>query len=308
MSNYPFDRKLIFSYNSSKGYLSITGQFLTEHFINGTDENESPNFDFDCDLANPQIFKQDYLFRYELEKITRQVLEYLLEKKKRSNSDIVRAAQIIREEIWKQWDYGLAELEDNDEDKRDYYTGEQAEDIGPKSFRTWAIYSDPYYIFECIDDDWLKANVWRVDVAWTTAEIMAITALWTVDETLVYLNKNKPYKAATWFFRASDLHTSWVTEEYFKDYNSITKLAQSGGAARAASYKPLIDFVVAEFEKNNYPSRRNAAKQLKNEVIERSKKIGKTISEHQAEITITNWLRKAGLPANIPSKQAGVIR
>ena len=301
MSNYPFDRKLVFSFNNSKGCLSITGQFLTEHFINGTNEKHDPNFDFDCNLANPQIFKQDYLFRYELEKITSQVLEYLREKKKRSNSDIVRAAEIIREEIWKQWDFGQTIEEENGDDKSDYYTGEQAEDIGPKSFRTWAIYSDPSVIYEDIDESWLTAAVWKVDVAWTLAEIMAITTLWAVDETLVYLNKNKPYKAATWFFRSCEDYTFWRAEEYGKDDSPITKLAQSGGAARAARYKPLIDFVVDEYKKNNYPSKRSAANKLKNEVIERSKILGINISEHQAEITITNWLRRAGLPANIPS-------
>ena len=263
------------------------------------DENGVANFDFDCDLANPQIFNQDYLFRYELEGITRHGLEFLLETKRRSVSDFVRAAQIIREAIWKQWDYLVEASKADGLDESDYYTGEQAENVGPKSFRTWTIYSDPSFVFEFIDEVWLTADVWRIDVAWTWAEIWAITTLWMVDETLAYLNKNKPYKAATWFFRAAQYDSIWKKIEYGYDENHIVKLAQLGGAARGARYKPLIDFVIDEFKKHHYPSRRNAALKLKQEVIERSKELGLNISESQAELTIASWLKHAGLPANI---------
>lgn len=93
----------------------------------------------------------------------------------------------------------------------------------------------------------------------------------------------------------------------YKNTNLLESLLQSelkafaseGGKAKAAKYRPLKELAAKLVNANNFKSRRNAAMKIKQEIIAESKKLNIPLSEAQAEITITNWLKEMGLPANI---------
>lgn len=76
-------------------------------------------------------------------------------------------------------------------------------------------------------------------------------------------------------------------------------MAKSGAAGRKAKYQPLKNLAEKLVREKNFKSRRNAAKIITPEIIAESKKLGIFLSEDQAEITITGWLKEMGLPANI---------
>jgi hypothetical protein len=78
-----------------------------------------------------------------------------------------------------------------------------------------------------------------------------------------------------------------------------TSHAKKGAIAKKAKYQPLKDLAKQLVNSRNYKSRRNAAKTIAPEIITESKKLGIDLSPDQAEITITNWLKEMGLPANV---------
>lgn len=100
---YPFNRLIKRHVNLSKDIVTITGQFITEI---GTRPDTSRGYDpeFNYDSGNPQTFHESYLMRYELEQLTGWAIDYLKDKNKRSGEEILRALQIVREEIWRGWD------------------------------------------------------------------------------------------------------------------------------------------------------------------------------------------------------------
>lgn len=76
-------------------------------------------------------------------------------------------------------------------------------------------------------------------------------------------------------------------------------MAKSGAAGKKAKYQPLKNLAERLVSEKNFKSRRNAAKTIMPEIIAESKKLSIFLSEDQAEITITGWLKEMGLPANI---------
>lgn len=292
---YPFCRTVNSKFNQSENILSITGQLITEKFE--PRELSEPSHVFET--RNPQVLEISYLLRYELENIFSRSLSDLLEQKNRSIEDILRAATIVREMMWEQWEEmkNLAYLEGDD--CSHYFTGVDAEAFGTKSLRAWAIYSDPFGHLESAPKDWLEQKIWRVNTPYTWGEILLILSLWAVDESAVYLNRGNPYKASTWLVRAIE-YTYLAKEDQIDLLGAAKKsLASSGGIARRNKYQPLKDFVLEKVKLKNYPSRRNAALSLAPEVINKARELNIGLSAQQAEITITNWLKQYGLPANI---------
>lgn len=78
-----------------------------------------------------------------------------------------------------------------------------------------------------------------------------------------------------------------------------TLLAKKGGNAKKSKYQPLKELAKKMVNEKSWNSRRSAAMTIKSAIIAESKKLNIAISEAQAEITITGWLKKMGLPANI---------
>jgi hypothetical protein len=78
-------------------------------------------------------------------------------------------------------------------------------------------------------------------------------------------------------------------------------LSSKGGRAKAAKYQPLKDIVKKMANANSYKSRRNAANLITPKVLEEGLKLSPPVvlSELQAELTVTKWLKEMGLPANI---------
>ncbi len=248
--------------------------------------------------ANPQIFKEDYLIRYELEQLSRWLLEFLICDKKRSYDQIVKAARIVRDELWRFWSPVDPELLlDPTFDHTDLFTGSECEEIGPKSFRTWIIYSEPN--LEDVPDDWLQQDIWAFGEPWTFSEIYAVMALWSADEAAVYVNLGKPYKASIWLLRTYEQYY-WAINNELGSIEAFKKQqASQGGKAKRDKYIPLKEFVKELVKSKSYPSRRNAAQSIKPAVLEKAKALGIALSDMQAEITITGWLKEMGLPENI---------
>lgn len=287
MKSYPFDRNVVNKYSSSEGYLSITGQFLTEVFIIGIDdETESI-------ANNPQTYNSDYLFRIELENYSRWTLDYFLKEKKLEVAEFVEALELVRDEVHKDFDSIVKEiLEDGFDDSTEYFTGAKAGVDSPKSYRVWSIYSDISSGLEYwLNDDFIN-QMPTVGFKWVMKDIYSLIALWSIDECLVYLNKGDSYKATTWLLRVERF-----SSEFGSDITS--DLARLGGQARAKKYQPLKDFVIEKCKKTKYPSRRNAALSLKTEVLALAKEKNIHLSEMQAEHTITKWLKSYDLPAKV---------
>lgn len=76
-------------------------------------------------------------------------------------------------------------------------------------------------------------------------------------------------------------------------------LAKQGGIGKMAKYQPLKELAKKLVNKKNFNSRRNAAMTITPVILEESKRLNIPLSEAQAVITITGWLKKMGLPANI---------
>jgi hypothetical protein len=92
------------------------------------------------------------------------------------------------------------------------------------------------------------------------------------------------------------------------DEDPLLNMAKSGGQKRSAKYQPLRDYALEAVEKRKFPSRRNAAMVLKNEVLKLAKELQISLSEAQAEKTITGWLagvtfggKQSSLPPSITS-------
>jgi hypothetical protein len=126
-----------------------------------------------------------------------------------------------------------------------------------------------------------------------------VQSLWEIDEAIVYVNLNKPWKAAVWLKRAYETYGFSISDngESFESFRK--QQASLGGQARRDKYQPLKDFVKEKVCSRNYRSRRNAAHSIKSEVIEKANELGIALSDMQAVITITKWLKELGLPANI---------
>lgn len=294
MNNYPFNRKLLVDLSHPNYIVSITGQFITKIGIRpDATKGYDPSFDFNA--QNPQVYQPDYSIRYALEEKNGWLWDYLLDKNHRFVSQILRAAQVLREEIWSGWD----EMCEVAEDKCDYYTGIQAEKVGPKSLRTWIIYSEPDHVLEFAPPDWFLQKKWQVEVPWTWPEMYAILGLWMIDESTAWLNHGNVYKSATWLLRANDAN-HW---RYYDDESSFEAskkwLASRGGQAKKELYRPLINFVIEKVNAKKYKSRRNAALCIAPEVLEKAKELGIPLSEQQAPLTIMSWLKREGLPANM---------
>lgn len=79
---------------------------------------------------------------------------------------------------------------------------------------------------------------------------------------------------------------------------ALSDNGSKGGKARSEKYDPLKEFISKKCSEQNFPSRRNAAITLKPKVLDLAQQIGVSLSEMQAEKTITEWLKDMGLPAN----------
>lgn len=95
-----------------------------------------------------------------------------------------------------------------------------------------------------------------------------------------------------------------LIEQYKKDANQNTKSilahqASKGGKAKAEKYQPLKELVFQLANEKKWQSRRNLAMTIAPKVIAEGKRLNTPISEGQAIITITNWLKDMGLPVNV---------
>lgn len=233
MNNFPFNRELINSegpiskrrqipkgtiserkqiiavdLNQYKSIVTITGQFITEAW-----KLPAEPYHYYPDEAFPQTFKEAYLIRYELEKLSQSILTFLISEKNRSFEEIVKAAQIVRDEIWRHWSDGVAYYKDNEDgiSYTDYFTGSEAEEIGPKSYRIWSLTSE--IILDDLPDDWLKQDIWLFGESWKFSEIEAVIALWCIDEAALYVNLGQPYKAAIWLNRANSSYYFMIADD-----------------------------------------------------------------------------------------------
>lgn len=75
---------------------------------------------------------------------------------------------------------------------------------------------------------------------------------------------------------------------------SINSVATAGGKGRDALYEPLRDLANKLAQEKNFKSRRNAAMSIAPQIINRSKELGLNMSEAQAPITISGWLKDKG--------------
>jgi hypothetical protein len=76
-------------------------------------------------------------------------------------------------------------------------------------------------------------------------------------------------------------------------------LARKGAKSRSENYEPLRMMARDLVSARSFKSRRNAAKTIAPDIIAEGKKIGVVLSEDQAELTISKWLKDMCLPANI---------
>ena len=75
--------------------------------------------------------------------------------------------------------------------------------------------------------------------------------------------------------------------------------AKKGAIAKKAQYKPLKELAEKLVNGKNFKSRRQAAITITPAIVAKSRQLNIPLSETQAEITITGWLKEMGLPANI---------
>ena len=155
MSFYPFNREINSFAEHKSGLFTITGQVIVESYHVGLSSDGKIDPEFDFDTANPQIFKPEFLIRSRMEVVYRNVFNYLLYRKNRSIPEILIAAKNIRNMFWESID-AVSEIS---ELPSDYYTGIQAGDLGPKSYRTWSIMSDPFMFLEISPENWLEMDI-----------------------------------------------------------------------------------------------------------------------------------------------------
>lgn len=70
-----------------------------------------------------------------------------------------------------------------------------------------------------------------------------------------------------------------------------TKSSANASKGNANRYGPLRELARELAAAGNYPSKRNAAVSIKDQVVAASQKFGINLSEMQAETTITGWLK-----------------
>ncbi|HZW13541.1 MAG TPA: hypothetical protein VFF81_10165 [Noviherbaspirillum sp.] len=72
--------------------------------------------------------------------------------------------------------------------------------------------------------------------------------------------------------------------------HTISARSASGAQKRDAKFEPLRKLARELATKHNYPSKRNAALSIKEQILKQAKELGTNLSEDQAERTITKWL------------------
>jgi len=283
---FPFNRKLVIDYKVDDKHLSITGLFITEVLKTAT--NQAGELIPD-EITNPQLLNPDYLMRGRLEELNQSAFRHLTEKKW-GPDQIRNGLTVIRTYLWDYWtEFTNYYLEEN-ETEDDFYTGSQAGNKGPKSFRTWMNNSDPIFPLEYAPDDWMDSTDWADKKPSSWLDIYALVSLWSVDEAIVYLNSNDVFKATVWQERASILNL------FFTLKNPVGK---PGAAGKAKTYDPLKELVRELVTVKNYPSRRNAAMSIAPAIVAKSKELNMYFSKDNAPLTIAKWLKEMGLPKKI---------
>ena len=76
--------------------------------------------------------------------------------------------------------------------------------------------------------------------------------------------------------------------------DALADRSRSGGKARSAKYEPLREMVKNLVAERQYPSARNAAKNIAPSIVARSIGLGIPFSEMQSEETVKTWLKDIG--------------
>lgn len=276
-------------YVSEKGQLSITGQFITELFNHGINEKGELDPDHVDEVANPQILRPDYLMRGRLEELNHSAFWHLANQSW-SSDQILNGLKAVRAYLWTYWDefiyLGPREM------KSDFYTGAEANDVGPKSFRTWVNNSDPLFPLEYAPDDWFDSEEWADKKPSSWKEIYALVSLWLIDESVLYLNSNDVFKASVWLDRAS-ISNLFFTFDTSGPANLIQKM---GGQSRAKKYEPLKELLKEMVSAKEWPNRSEAARRITPAIIARGKELKVFLSETDPELRVYRWLTEMGLP------------
>ncbi len=190
MIHYPFNRAFTLLQNVTLGELTISGKHIIAKFFEDAEKEE---------------FHESYPLRHELALMNRSVVASL-KRNNRSTSEIIYAANTLKESFWWALDGIKASYDDeelSDELIEDYNTGSTAPEKKNQNLRHWEIYSNPLNILEVLPDNWLNTvDLWGTKETCTWKEVYAVMTLLSVDESVDYISNGVPYKASSWAIRA----------------------------------------------------------------------------------------------------------
>lgn len=92
-----------------------------------------------------------------------------------------------------------------------------------------------------------------------------------------------------------------VTNKLLRDVanDAIREMGKKGGEAKALKNKVLKCKVAELLNLKKYPSKRNAAKEIKEVIIKLARESGLSLSDDQAEVTIATWITELELGGEI---------
>lgn len=296
---FPFDRELVTKFESDHGYLTITGQFITELVNFGINEDGELEDDLVDYVANPKYLRPDFLMRDRLDELHEDAFRHLAQNSWAPH-EILYGLRVVRDRLWAYWTEFVES--DSYESPNNFFTGSQAKELGPKSYRTWMTCSDPIFPIFSIkerNENWIKGPEWVDKKPKSWLDIYALVSLWSVDESIIYLNSNDVFKANVWQERATILNVFFA----YESPGSFVRNGGKGGKNAAKRFDPLKERVKEFAEQlkstGRWKSVRNTAITIAPEIVENSNKLGLNMSPQQAPLTIRDWLNEMGFNEKI---------
>lgn len=116
--------------------------------------------------------------------------------------------------------------------------------------------------------------------------------------------QNNDYERIFKIVSQTHIFYAFGTEGVSEAFTAVEKefkarLANKGGMARGKLYEPLKIRAFELVKARNWKSRRNAVKTIAPDILDLARSKNIPLSPQQVENTLNDWLKKAGLPADI---------
>ena len=282
MLNKMFNRSCC-TWHDGRGETTITGQEITGDVLASVEKF---------------LLHESYPLRFHLEGLQRQVIEHLMYlnpfdhsngKRRPDFSYVIGAAGRLRDEMNAVVNDFVDAVQLHEEVTT--VTGPEANAAGPaypayrsSQQRRWAIDQDPHPLFECLYD---TSTLLDKISPWSWQDACGILALWCIDETLVYVNSDEPYKAAAWALH-SQMYADWQNSDPDSS-GSASSAHRSSGAAfseqglavRHAKNRSIKKEALSIYDAKQWRSQAEAARKISSLVNRTEKVVEKWLREHR---------------------------